>query len=111
MPISYDQSSLLKCTVSMSYIRYVVDGSNPPITASSESRPTTGAVDYPGNIVQPLSLNDPSKVKVGGNPYSASGSDFGPAGQASFNTSQALNVGLPASGAGTAAFTPSPQGR
>ena len=106
MPVSYEQSDLLKCTVSMSYIRYVVDGSNPPITASSsESRPTTGAVDYPGNIVQPLSLNDPSKVKVSDNPYSASGSDFGPAGQASFNTSQALNVGLPASGAGTAAFT------
>jgi hypothetical protein len=25
MPVSYDQSNLLKCTVSMSYVRYVVD--------------------------------------------------------------------------------------
>ena len=32
MPVSYDQSNLLKCTVSMSYVRYVVDGSNPPVT-------------------------------------------------------------------------------
>ena len=31
MPVSYDQSNLLKCTVSMSYVRYVVDGSNPPV--------------------------------------------------------------------------------
>jgi len=107
MPVSYDQSSLLKCTVSMSYIRYVVDGSNPPITASSsESRRTTGAVDYPGNI-QPLSLNDPSGVKIGGNPYEGATTqfDFGAAGQASFNASQAFNAGLPASGAGTAAFS------
>ena len=35
MPVSYDQSNLLKCTVSMSYVRYVVDGSNPPVTAGS----------------------------------------------------------------------------
>ncbi len=35
MPVSYDQSNLLKCIVSMSYVRYVVDGSNPPVTAGS----------------------------------------------------------------------------
>ena len=35
MPVSYDQSNLLKCTVSMSYVRYVVDGTNPPVTAGS----------------------------------------------------------------------------
>jgi hypothetical protein len=30
MPVSYDSSSLLKCTVSMSYIRYVlIQGSDP----------------------------------------------------------------------------------
>jgi len=31
MPVSYDSSSLLKCTVSMSYIRYVVTATDPPL--------------------------------------------------------------------------------
>jgi hypothetical protein len=110
MPISYDQSSLLKCTVSMSYIRYVVDGSNPPITASSESRPTTGAVDYPGNLQAPNFI-DTANLKLGDNYFQNATTqfDFSAAAQANFNVSQAFNAGLPASGAGTAAFTP--QGR
>ena len=43
MPVSYDSSNLLKCTVSMSYIRYVVERlSDTPATQSpnSESRTT-----------------------------------------------------------------------
>lgn len=31
MPVSYDSSSLLKCTVSMSYIRYIVTATDPPL--------------------------------------------------------------------------------
>lgn len=31
MPVSYDSSSLLKCTVSMSYIRYLVTATDPPL--------------------------------------------------------------------------------
>ena len=30
MPVSYDSSSLLKCTVSLSYVRYIVDKTEPP---------------------------------------------------------------------------------
>lgn len=111
MPVSYDQSSLLKCTVSMSYIRYVVDGSNPPITASSsESRRTTGAVDYPGNLTSPDFI-DTANLKLGTNYFKDANVnfDFDANAQALFNTSQAFNSGLPAAGAGTAAFTP--QGR
>lgn len=40
MPVSYDTSSLLKCTVSMSYIRYLVKesvgGSNQPTTTTTQ---------------------------------------------------------------------------
>lgn len=39
MPVSYDSSSLLKCTVSMSYIRYVLDTINdPPPVEQSQNR-------------------------------------------------------------------------
>ena len=45
MPVSYDSSSLLKCTVSMSYIRYVlIQGSNkaePQSTARSPGDPSS----------------------------------------------------------------------
>ena len=45
MPVSYDQSNLLKCTVSMSYVRYVVDGSNPPVIPGLSSGGSTTATD------------------------------------------------------------------
>ena len=45
MPVSYDQSNLLKCTVSMSYVRYVVDGSNPPVIPDLSSGGSTTATD------------------------------------------------------------------
>ena len=108
MPVSYDQSSLLKCTVSMSYIRYVVDGSNPPITSSSsEAQSTSGPPDYPANLTSPDFL-DASKLKLGTNYFKDANVnfDFDPSAQALFNTSQAFNAGLPAAGAGTAAFRP-----
>ena len=40
MPISYDSSSLLKCTVSMTYIRYVLlQGSTAADAAASQPQP------------------------------------------------------------------------
>jgi hypothetical protein len=45
MPVSYDSSSLLKCTVSMSYIRYVlIQGSN-----KAQSQSTTRSSGDPSN--------------------------------------------------------------
>jgi len=37
MPVSYDASSLLKCTVSMSYIRYFIDKSTDESSTASTS--------------------------------------------------------------------------
>jgi hypothetical protein len=47
MPVSYDTSSLLKCTVSFSYIRYYVESKDVPGTPDSSSRSPNGAVDSP----------------------------------------------------------------
>ena len=38
MPISYDTSDLLKCTVSMTYIRYIVNSNFPVISATRTPR-------------------------------------------------------------------------
>ena len=55
MPVSYDSSSLLKCTVSMSYIRYLVEPSSGSTdskldSASDSSTATQGAADNPARI-------------------------------------------------------------
>jgi len=56
MPVSYDSSSLLKCTVSMSYVRYIVEhvkGTDPPLdSASDSSTATEGSVDNPFNAAR-----------------------------------------------------------
>jgi len=57
MPVSYDSSSLLKCTVSMSYIRYLVEpsnGSTDPLLNSASDSPTAtqGAADNPLNAAR-----------------------------------------------------------
>jgi hypothetical protein len=42
MPVSYDSSSLLKCTVSMTYIRYIVESlTDPPAEQEQNSVPST----------------------------------------------------------------------
>jgi hypothetical protein len=78
----------------MSYIRYVVDGSNPPITASSSSasRPVSGPPDYPGNLTSPDFI-DTANLKLGTNYFNDANVnfDFDPNAQALFNTSQAFN--------------------
>jgi hypothetical protein len=47
MPVSYEASSLLKCTVSFSYIRYYVESKDVPGTSDSGSRSSKGAADSP----------------------------------------------------------------
>jgi hypothetical protein len=47
IPVSYEASSLLKCTVSFSYIRYYVGAKDYPSTPESSSRSPNGAADSP----------------------------------------------------------------
>ena len=47
MPVSYEASSLLKCTVSFSYIRYYIESKDVPGTSDSKSRSPNGAADSP----------------------------------------------------------------
>jgi hypothetical protein len=75
MAVSYDSSSLLKCTVSFSYIRYYV---NPPSPTPDEQSRTGNSLTYgEGDVATDL---------------------FNPGTQASLNGSQfqTLNSGLPA---------------
>ena len=48
IPVSYQTSELLKCTVSFTYSRYVI--TKPFSTSSVTSDPTAGANDLPSNI-------------------------------------------------------------
>ena len=41
IPVSYDTSDLLKCNVSMTYIRYIVNYTFPPTASSPVPRPST----------------------------------------------------------------------
>lgn len=64
MPVSYDSSSLLKCTVSMSYIRYILNkGSSEPVGTNNPTDPQQQAYF---NSVDP-SLQNP-QFAVGGVP-------------------------------------------
>jgi len=47
MPVSYEASSLLKCTVSFSYIRYYIESKDVKGTSDSGSRSSKGAADSP----------------------------------------------------------------
>ena len=85
MPVSYDSSSLLKCTVSMSYIRYVlIQGSNKALPAS----PTRSSGDpsspnftaTPQQIAQVNSFNSnidlssiTGRITPGGVPFDSAG--------------------------------------
>lgn len=99
MPVAYDASNLLKCTVSMSYIRYVIDKANPP-GASIPEQPNAGNASPFGNF-------DFSNIKYGdvGKNYDYANL-FKPETQALLNTNQAVNsgVGFPASKAGSNNF-------
>lgn len=55
MPVSYDSSSLLKCTVSMSYIRYILNkGLDLPVNREDGQDPTTPQQQSYFNSLQPI---------------------------------------------------------
>ena len=87
MPVSYDASSLLKCTVSMNYTRYFIGpgGSNEVSSSSS----LTGGPSNPFN-----SFTDDLGLNLNLPKYDSETNLFDPAGQASFNFNQAFNSGL-----------------
>ena len=65
MPISYEQSQLLKCTVSFTYLRYVMNPSNEPNEVIADSAilqapPESGSqnTSYPDNLVGNTSGED-----------------------------------------------------
>ena len=88
MPVSYDASSLLKCTVSMNYTRYFIGpgGSNEVSSSSS----LTGGPSNPFN-----SFTDDLGLNLNLPKYDSETNFFDPAGQAAFNFNQAFNSGLP----------------
>jgi hypothetical protein len=85
MPVSYDSSSLLKCTVSMSYIRYVlIQGSNkaePQSTTTSTGDPSgPNFTATPQQIAQVNSFNSnidlssiTGRITPGGVPFNSAG--------------------------------------
>lgn len=54
MPVSYDSSSLLKCTVSMSYVRYYIEGG----TDSSSAPTSEGMGNIPGAYTNPFNFGN-----------------------------------------------------
>lgn len=57
MPISYDQSQLLKCTVSFTYLRYVVNPGREPIEPPDAGDANDGGGSLPDIRIQNISLN------------------------------------------------------
>ena len=87
MPVSYDASSLLKCTVSMNYTRYFIGPGGSTETTSSSS--LTGGPTNPLN-----SFTDSLNLNLNLPKYDSEVNLFDPAGQATFNFNQAFNSGL-----------------
>ena len=87
MPVSYDASSLLKCTVSMNYTRYFIGPGGSTETTSSSS--LTGGPTNPLN-----SFADSLNLNLNLPKYDSEVNFFDPAGQATFNFNQAFNSGL-----------------
>ena len=88
MPVSYDASSLLKCTVSMNYTRYFIGPGDSTETTSSST--LTGGSSNPLN-----SFTDGLDLNLNLPKYDSETNLFDPAGQATFNFNQAFNSGLP----------------
>jgi len=65
MPVSYDSSSLLKCTVSMSYIRYYTDDKLPSEISSDALTPIEQAKFNTSNLTLP-GLEGPGALSTGG---------------------------------------------
>jgi len=97
MPVSYDSSSLLKCTVSMSYIRYVLDKAiDPPRSKGSASADVVqGDPTNPFN--QPFTPQTQAAINAA---YTQKGYDLGlkippiTSGSGTYSASQASGKGI-----------------
>ena len=107
MPVSYDASSLLKCTVSFSYIRYYIEslkGSTETKDSGSTTRSPNGAADSPygtRNFADQI-----QQVKFNANAFN-SGLDFGggdiqPVNTTGINFAAAFSPSFVTTGAGGA---------
>jgi hypothetical protein len=99
MPVSYDSSSLLKCTVSMTYTRYLLSANDQVVGSSSGSSNSTGDATFTAatpaqqanfnttstNLSGTGALSTSSSLNVGGVPTSAA--------NASGNTVSGFTVG------------------
>ena len=71
MPVSYDASNLLKCTVSMSYIRYFIGDTSgeptetPSINPSTQKPDTQASSDVPEPIKKSSEVNQNIKTALG----------------------------------------------
>ena len=77
MPVSYDSSSLLKCTVSMSYIRYIVNRTDDPPQQKTGSQLSTPIEQAAFNNAPDYFLNPQFGVEgAQGNPRNGVANDF-----------------------------------
>jgi hypothetical protein len=89
MPISYDSSSLLKCTVSMTYIRYVlIEGK---IGSEEISRPQRSDNLTPQQLANINSRAFDPNVNLGISPLTTGGIPFPPAQASGNNVSRAFS--------------------
>ena len=89
MPVSYDSSSLLKCTVSMTYIRYVLNNGK---TGSEEtSRPQRSDNLTPQQLANINSRAFDPNVNLGVAPLTIGGIPFPPAQASGNNVSRAFS--------------------
>jgi len=107
MPVSYDSSSLLKCTVSMSYIRYVLDKAiDPPISKESAS-PTATQGDPTNPFNQPFTPQTQAAINAAYTQKYDLGLKTPPitSGSGTFSASQASGKGITVKDAYSGKFT------
>lgn len=99
MPVSYDSSSLLKCTVSMSYIRYVLDKTDPKSLGGGGSN--TGEIPN-------LSFAEAANVPIDISSYLQPGTQAGFNSQIGFGGVQSNGFNFSAPKGSPAATPPTP---
>lgn len=92
MPVSYENSSLLKCTVSMTYMRYYVENAGSPIEPSTTT-PVQQAQFNSSNLTLP-GLEGVGALSTGGIPLSVANSS-GNVVSSSNNVDRRVEAGLP----------------
>lgn len=94
MPVSYESSSLLKCTVSMTYIRYYIDGmAGSSAVEPSNTTPLQQAQFNSSNLTLP-GLEGAGALSTGGIPLSVANSS-GNAINSSSGVDRRVEAGLP----------------